>query len=116
MRQHVNNPSHVRSNQILTLIDLCFTSDDQAIYNLSFLSPLGKSYHNVITFQYHLECVESSKVGHNYHKSNYTAMKRKPNDIDWPELFQGKDVNLSWETFLKLLNDINIEIYPQIYF
>ena len=43
-------------------------------------------------------------------------MKRKPNDIDWPELFQGKDVNLSWETFLKLLNDINIEIYPQIYF
>ena len=31
---------------------------------------------------------------------------KENNDIDWQKLFQGKDVNLSWETFLKLLNDI----------
>ena len=95
LHQHVNNPTHVRPNQTPTLIDLIFTSDDQAINNLSFLSPLGKSHHNVITFQYQLECIESIKVGYNYHKANYTAMKRKLNDIDWKELFHGKDVNLS---------------------
>ena len=33
-------------------------------------------------------------------------MKRKLNAIDWKELFHGKDVNLSWKTFLKLLNNI----------
>ena len=82
------------------------TSDDQAINNLSFLLPLGKSHHNIITFQYQLECTESIKVGYIYHKANYTAMKRKLNAIDWKELFHQKDVKLSWKTFLKLLNNI----------
>ena len=77
LHQHVNNPTHVRPNQIPTLTDLCFTSDDQAINNMSFLSPLGKSHHNVIIFQCQLECVESSEVGYNYHKANYAAMERK---------------------------------------
>ena len=66
LHQHVNNPTHVRSNQTPTLIDFIFTSDDQTINNLSFLSPLGKSHHNVITFQYQLECIESIKVGYNF--------------------------------------------------
>ena len=103
---HVNNTIHVRPNQTPTLIDLIFTSDDQTINNLSFLSPLGKSQHNVITFHYQLEYIKLSKAGCNYHKANYTAMKRKLSDSEWQGLFQGKDVDLSWETFLKLLNDI----------
>ena len=70
-------------NQIPTLLDLIFTSGNQGINNMSILSPLGKSYHNVITFHDQLECVKSSKVDCNYHKTNYTAMKRKFNNIDW---------------------------------
>ena len=105
MHLHVNNTTHVRPNQTPTLIDLIFTSDDQTINNLSFLSPLGKSQHNVITFHYQLEYNKLSKAGCNYHKANYTAMKRKLSDSEWQGLFQGKDVDLSWETFLKLLND-----------
>ena len=70
-------------NQIPTLIDLIFTSSDQGINNVSILSPLGKSYDNVITFHYQLECVKLSKVDCNYHKANYTAMKRKFNNTDW---------------------------------
>ena len=58
-------------------MNLLFTSDDQGIYNLSLLSPLVKIHHNVIIFQYQLECVESSKVGYNYHTANYTSMKKK---------------------------------------
>ena len=34
--QHVNNPAHVRPNQIPTLISFIFTFDDEAINNLSF--------------------------------------------------------------------------------
>ena len=109
MHQHVNNPTPVRPNQVPILIKLIFTSDDQAINSLSFLSPLGKSHHNVITFQYQLERIESSKEGYNYHKANYTAMKKRFNDIDWQNLFHRKDVKLSWETFLKLLNDIMLK-------
>ena len=91
---------------------MIFTSDNQVINNLSFFSPLGKSHHNVITFQYQLEYTESIKVGYIYDKANYTAMKRKLNAIDWKELFHGKDINLSWKTFLKLLNDIILNYIP----
>ena len=42
---------------------------------------------------------ERCQVGYNYHKANYTAMKRKLDATDWKELFHGKDVNLSWKTF-----------------
>ena len=77
---------------------------------------LGKSRHNVITFQYQLECLELNKVGYNYHKVDYTAMKRKHNNIEWQELFQGKNFNLSWETFLKLLNEIILKYSPRFTF
>ena len=113
MHQQINNLTLVRTNQIPRLIDLIFTFDDQAINILPFLSPLGKSHYNAITFQYQLECVES---GCNYDKANYTAMKRKLNDLDWQELFQGKDVNLSEETFLKLLNDITLKYTTRFIF
>ena len=106
MHQHINNPTLVRTNQIPRLIDLIFTFDDQAINILPFLSPLCRSHYNVITFQYQSECVESS---YNYHKADYIAMKSKLSDLDWQELFQGKDVNLSEETFLKLSNDITLK-------
>ena len=43
-------------------------------------------------------------------------MKRKLNDIDWKELFHGKDINLSWKTFLKLLNDIRLKYTPSFTF
>ena len=43
-------------------------------------------------------------------------MKRKLNGIDWKELFHGKDINLSWKTFLKLLNNIILKHTPRFTF
>ena len=43
-------------------------------------------------------------------------MKRKLNAIDWKELFHGKDVNLSWKTFLKLLYYIILNYTPRCTF
>ena len=54
LHQHINNPTDVRPNRAPTLIDLIFTSNNQTINNLSFLSPLSKSLHNIIKFQYQL--------------------------------------------------------------
>ena len=39
-------------------------------------------------------------------------MKRKLHDTERQELFQEKDVNLSWGIFLKLLNDIILKYIP----
>ena len=59
---------------------------------------------------------ERCQVGYNYQKDNCTAMKRKLDAIDWKELFHGKGVNLSWKTFLKLLNDIILKYTPRFTF
>ena len=112
LHQHINNPTHVRPNLIPTLTDLIFTSNDQANDNLSFLSLLGQTRHYIST----PSRVKSIEVGYNYHKVNYSAIKRKLNDIDWKERFQGKNVNLSWKTFLKLLNDIILKYTPRFNF
>ena len=80
--QHVNNSTHARPDQNLRLIDLILTFNGQAINNFSFLSPLDISCHNVIIFQYLLECTESSKIDYNYPKAKYTAMKRNLSGID----------------------------------
>ena len=40
-------------------------------------------------------------------------MKGKLSDIDWQELFEGRDVNLSWEKILKLLNEIILKYTPR---
>ena len=81
LHQHINNPIHARPDY-----DFRWPSDKLLV----LLSPLGKSRHNVITFQYQLECTRSSKVGYNYHKANYTAIKRNLNDIDCRNHFKEK--------------------------
>ena len=43
-------------------------------------------------------------------------MKRKLNDIDWQQLFQGKNAKSSWETILKLLNDIVLKYTSRFIF
>ena len=43
-------------------------------------------------------------------------MKRKLNAVDWKQLFHGKDLNFSWKTFLKLLNDIILNYTPRCTF
>ena len=35
-------------------------------------------------------------------------MKRNLNDTDWQESFQGKDVNLSWETFFSIVSLLSL--------
>ena len=105
LHQHVNNPTHVRPNQIPTLTDLCFTSDDQAINNMSFLSPLGKSHHNVIIFQCQLECVESSEVGF---KSVFTKEKNA-----LPDFEPVCETNISKLFFLKAKLKRNFLIWRQ---
>ena len=52
LHQHVSAETHSRPNQRSTLIDLKFTSDDQSITNLIYASPLGKSHHKILKFNY----------------------------------------------------------------
>ena len=51
--QHVEHATHRRGNDAPSLIDLIFTDEEMQVSGVSHHSPLGKSDHSVITFNYH---------------------------------------------------------------
>ena len=84
--QMVNKPTRWRGNDNLNILDLIITNNFESVENIEYQSPLGKSDHCVITFDY--VCQTSIKSGDKtrkcYKKANFEQIKKELNDIDWP--------------------------------
>ena len=61
------------------ILDLLLVKDKDKIENLQYLSPLGKSDHLVIQFNYHIiiEKIDCMKTKYLFHRANYAAMKKE---------------------------------------
>ena len=63
--QHITIPTRYRNNQTPSVLDLILSIDQYAVSNVTSLSPLGKSDHIVISFEflcYHsVECINVPK-------------------------------------------------------
>ena len=82
--QHVEHATRRRGNDDPSLIDLIFTDEEMQVSDVSHHSPLGKSDHSVITFNYHcyLDYAKASDR-YNYRNSNSDGMKQHLENSNW---------------------------------
>ena len=56
--QHINDPTHYRTNQMPSILDLVFTNEEGMLTNLSYLPPLGNSDHVCLRFDFNVNILD----------------------------------------------------------
>ena len=104
LHQQVEKPTRQRGNDEPSLLDLVLTNEDMQVSNLCHLSPLGKSDHDVLVFDYH-GYLDYTKPREQfvYERADYKAMRDDPTNITWREEFlQSAETSTLHELWNKL--------------
>ena len=100
MYQHIEQPTRYRSTENANILDLVLTNEQFMVSDIRYLSPLGKSDHCLICFNYHCYTQETNNTEKRYRleRGNYEQMK---NDLkqDWDSTFHNMSANESWNYF-----------------
>ena len=98
LHQHVKTPTRGRKDQNPSLLDLILTDEADRISNLDIQSPLGKSDHSVLLFDYNLK-IQSNykpKIIYNYEKADFEKICVDiQNSLNPKPDFQ-QDINQTW--------------------
>ena len=96
LHQHVMEPTRGENT-----LDLVMSKSELDVQNLNVSYKLGKSDHNIITWEF-VTCVafKDNKIKvPDFRKANFIRFREIMNNLDWVQLFRGKDVNQIWELF-----------------
>ena len=83
-----------------SILDLVMTNEEGMIENIEYLSPLGKSDHIIISFDFKCYTQQSGKdkIVYYYGKGNYDKMKTELGGINWQSELdkEAYDINKQW--------------------
>ena len=100
LHQHVQNPSHARTDQSPTTIDLLITNEEHMLDDLNHTPPLGKSHHDCLVYKYrcYSECEENHTKMFKLNKGNYSNLRQDVSNTTWFEN-RNTDINTMWLEF-----------------
>lgn len=115
LHQHITTPTRSRLHQGPNVLDLVFTNEEDMIKDVTYESPLGKSDHCVLTFQYHCYYEKNTnKIARkNFFKGNYEKL-RKQLDVDWNRILNTTDMEIMTSAFMNIHNKAVDECIPII--
>ena len=117
MTQFVKQPTHHRTTQTPTLIDLILSNEPTLVLNMQYFSPLGMSHHSILTFELDFLCskpVQSNVKKYQVDKGDYCAMRTFMASVDWDSLLSEDDgVDCLWDKIFSVILEA-VELYvPQ---
>ena len=117
LHQHVMLPTRDSriEGQRSTKDDLIFTSDIDMIYNLEHLGHLGESDHQILSFtttNTFSSTQRKSSTSYKYWQTDEEKFKEHMNQ-DWNVLFENKNPNEAYQTFLKYYNEAREKSIPK---
>ena len=117
LHQHVEEPTRCRGADDPSLIDLILTGEENQISDLNYLSPLGKSDHSSLTFNF--TCYAKPKTAQNryiFASADYESMKNELTSKDWREGFKnvthGKSTDQLWKSFKETVLGLRNKFVP----
>ncbi len=115
--QSVQHPTHYRANQDPTLIDLVFTNEEDVIYGISHLPPLGLSHHSGLLFDYRCYSEPSKnavdKVAYKYYTGNYNEVKVFLEDQNLHDQIKDQNAKDAWDTIDRALKEATDKFVPK---
>ena len=83
LHQHVERPTRRRGDDEPSKLDLIFTNEEMQVNEVKHISPLDKSDHDVLSFEFQCYVEYSkSKERYNFSKGNYTSMRERLSEVD----------------------------------
>jgi hypothetical protein len=113
--QHVLEPTHHRGEQTANTLDLILSSEEDMISEVRVTAPIGKSHHGAVLAKVHLQLnvKEQRRTHYVYDKGDYEKMANHLESIDWESEMAGKNTQQSWDTFSKILLDVEKKCIPK---
>ena len=100
-----------RGNDEPSLIDLILTNEELQVSDIVHQSPLGKSDHAVIFFNYHCYLdLSKPKTCYQYHKADFDGMVEELESSNWKETFMQETRNKGPEPLWQILRSKLIEL------
>ena len=117
LHQNVDDPTRCRGTDDPSLIDLILTGESNQVYNLEYLSPLGKSDHSVLTFSMNCDADCKPKSDrYTYEGADFVAMKNNLVSNGWHKDFSqsvdSKTVEELWQEFKKKTINLRNRFVP----
>ena len=104
--QHVLKPTRIRMSQEPSILDLIITNEEEMIEDMEYLSPLGKSDHIILMFNfrtyYYHEYIE--KTVFPYEKGNYKEVQNYLLNCEWKKIYKAKilmDSGITFQVFYR---------------
>lgn len=98
LHQHIEQATRKRGNDEPSVLDLIFTDESMQVSDIQYLSPLDKSDHSVITFNYHCYIdFTKPKENYSYAKGDYSAMRNDLESSSWKQNFTVMNVSVPQE-------------------
>ena len=116
--QHVEIPTRRRGNDEPSVLDLVLTSEAMQVSNLCHTSPLGKSDHDVLVFDYHAYLdFTKPKEYYQYKNGDYGGMRDDLRNSAWVDEFLASaplsSVEELWEKMKLKLYDLRDRFVPK---
>ena len=104
---NVMEETRKRQGTTASVLDYVFTDEEQLVENLKYNTPLGKSDHVCLTWDYVVKVKEELPSHHmlNYWKGNYRQINEDMRAINWQELLSEKSTEEAWNCFKQLLRN-----------
>ncbi|CAC5382827.1 unnamed protein product [Mytilus coruscus] len=113
--QHVTRPTRWRGTNTPHTLDLILTNEENMISNLEYQSPLGKSDHCTMKFDFscYTNIKSKPKIIKLFSRGNYIKIKEELDNIKWSELLQKEnDINENWRSVLSIIQDMDKKYIP----
>ena len=113
--QHIQEPTRQRGTDCPSVLDLIFTNEEDMVSDIQILSPLGKSDHSVILFDFICETeTNTPQIKSMFQKGDYTKMAKLMNEVKWEELYDYEDdIDKQWEFFKDRFTEIENQCVPK---
>ena len=119
LHQHVERPTRRRGDDEPSKLDLIFTNEEMQVNEVKHISPLGKSDHDVLSFEFQCYVEYSkSKERYNFSKGNYTSMRERLSESKWIDdyikLSDEEEVSpeILWNSLKSKILDLRNEFVP----
>ena len=110
--QHASDPTHYRTGNTPSILDLIFTNEEHMVSNLTIGAPVGNSDHATLTFNYHMyHCAtDSASVGrpsdrYVYKKGDYNLLSCTMIEDDWDNILENCSLDNMWCLIKNRIND-----------
>ena len=113
--QHINKPTRCRGTDTPHVLDLIITNGEH-VSDLEHQSPLGKSDHQVIVFNYNCYAVLYDKYYEKflYDKGDYDELNKELQDFDWENSLEDcSNINDMWTLFLDKVKYLESKYIPK---